>query len=110
MMTVDPHEVTPEWAARGVDEVPELLGVASYVCPPEDASARELERAAAAVSDWSDADPVFIERGCRVARRRLADGKVRRDVLRLLEQALRCARDTKRRGIRPRRGIKAPRH
>ncbi len=92
MATMDPHDVTPEWARRADADVPDLLGVATYVCPPEDASVRELERAANAVSDWSDDDTRFLERGCRVARRRLADGRVGSDVLHLLERALACAR------------------
>jgi hypothetical protein len=85
---VDPHSVVPEWAHRRDVEVPELLGVASYVCPPDDASWREIDRAACAVSEWSDDDPSFLARGCRLARRRLSDGRIRSQVVTLLERAL----------------------
>lgn len=83
--------VSPEWRAPGRSEVPDLLGAAAYGCPPEWASEVERQEMARALVEWSDGDEEFLSRGCMLARRRLAAGRVRRDVVQLLERALTLA-------------------
>jgi hypothetical protein len=91
MSSTGPSKLLPEWAPPRDGELDDLIGAAMYICPPGWASDGQRDRAAQALCDWSAADEEFLHRGWIVAHRQLRAGRLRRDVVRLIERAVEVA-------------------
>jgi hypothetical protein len=85
-------EIVMTWTTaeqdRSYPRLDELVRTAAFVCPPAWASSLERDRAAWALCAAADHDEDLLAHGCAVARRRLCQGLLRRDVVRVLEEAL----------------------
>jgi hypothetical protein len=73
---------------RSSPRLDELVRTAAFVCPPPWVSSMERDRAAWALCGAANHDEELLAQGCAVARRRLRQGLLRRDVIRVLEHAL----------------------
>lgn len=80
--------------------VADVIGTAMFLCPPEWASSPERDRSARAVAEFAEQDEELVARSCRAARYRFAAGRIRRDVVRLLEGVLELVAPTREGGAR----------